>query len=509
MTERQSPHNRTTVPVLDRYSQPLAPARPSRVRRWLESGRAHKVWIKGIFAVQLNDLEAANATTGNFALNLDPGETSGIAITRESPDGQHRTIVGAHEHQHRNRDIHHKLDERRSYRRNRRCRLRRRPARFNNRANARSEGRLAPSIRSLVDDTEDIVQTMLQLYPIKHIRVEYLRFDTQLMQNPDIKGAEYQQGTLQGWQIKHYIFARDHWQCQYCDQPATTKLKLTLDHIIPESRGGPTVVGNLLTACQKCNTKKSNQPLKNFLAQDPERLAKIQQQVEQAVPLTAAGHLNSVMPAMLQVLETTGLPMTISNGTSTAYTRQQLGIPKSHVNDAACLDLPTEIRNLNGPITVLKRQRRHARQSINCNAKGSPASGDFPAYSRLPRSTQGYTTPPAHSTAPRRLAGIRTGDIVRISHHTSQTYVGRATLDLKAQRVKIKIKGHQTVTAAASQARLIAHGGRWTASLRQPPADQAAQQKQQYDYRQPNRRKTSPNHDQVRNPYSHPLLEQS
>ena len=67
---------------------------------------------------------------------------------------------------------------------------------------------------SLVDDTKAIVQTMLRLYPIDHLRVEYLRFDTQLMQNTDIKGTEYQQGTLQGWQIRHYIFARDHWQCQ-------------------------------------------------------------------------------------------------------------------------------------------------------------------------------------------------------------------------------------------------------------------------------------------------------
>ena len=48
-TKRKSPHNYTTVPMLDRNGKPLAPARPSRVRRWLESGRAHKVWIKGIF----------------------------------------------------------------------------------------------------------------------------------------------------------------------------------------------------------------------------------------------------------------------------------------------------------------------------------------------------------------------------------------------------------------------------------------------------------------------------
>ena len=397
MTERKSPHNQTTIPVLDQHGLPLAPARPSRVRQWLESGRATKVWIKGIFAVQLHDLNADTAITGDFALNLDPGHTTGTAITRESPDGQCRTIVGAYEHQHRNKEIHHNLDSRRDCRRTRRSRLRRRPARFNNRANARTKGRLPPSIQSLVDDTEAIVLTMCRLYPVKQIRVEYLRFDTQLMQNPDIKGAEYQRGTLYGWQLRHYIFARDRWQCQYCDKPHTKNRTLTLDHIIPESRGGPTVVGNLVTACKQCNTKKTNTPLDAFLAKKPKLAAKIQQQVDKLVPLTPAGHLNSVMPAVLQVLESTQLPVTTSDGASTAYTRKQLGIPKTHVNDAACLDLPGEVNNHSGPVTVLKRQRRHSRQSVNCNAAGSPAGKEFHAYSRLPRAKQGYTTPPAHS----------------------------------------------------------------------------------------------------------------
>ena len=473
MTTHRGPHNQTTVPVLDRHGQPLAPARPSRVRRWLESGRAHKVRIKGIFAVQLNDLDAATAITNKFALNLDPGETSGIAITRESHDGEHRAVVGTYEHQHRNKEIHRELNSRRDCRRNRRSRLRRRLARFSNRANARIEGRLPPSIRSLVDDTEAIVQTMCRLYPIKQIRTEYLRFDTQLMQNPNIRGVEYQRGTLLGWQLRHYIFHRDHWHCQYCDLPGTEKRPLTLDHIIPESMGGPTVVGNLVTACQKCNTTKSNRSLAAFLAEDPERLARIQKQVDQLVQLTTAGHLNSVMPAMLRVLENIGLPVTISDGTSTAYTRRQLGIPKSHVNDAACLDLPTEVNNHSGPVTVLKRQRRHTRQAINCDAKGSPANKGFPAYSRLPRSTQGYTTPPAHSVGPRRLRGIRTGDIVRLNHKSGQTFTGRATLGLKNQEVKIK--GHPTVSVSAPAARLIVHGDRWSVSLRPAARSQSNQ----------------------------------
>ena len=118
---------------------------------------------------------------------------------------------------------------------------------------------------------------------------------------------------------------------------------------------------------------------------------------------------------MLRVLESTGLPVTTSDGTSTAYTRHQLGVAKSHVNDAACLDFPTQVQNLDIPVTVLRRQRRHSRQSINCNSHGSPASKAFPDYCRLPRSTQAYITPPSHSVGRRRINGIGTGDIV--AHH--------------------------------------------------------------------------------------------
>ena len=121
----------------------------------------------------------------------------------------------------------------------------------------------------------------------------------------------------------------------------------------------------------------------------------------------------------------------------------------------------------------MKQQRRHTRQSINCDAKGSPDSKGFPAYSRLPRSTQGYTTPPAHSTGPRRLRGIRTRDIVHLNHKSGQTVTGRATLALKDRRVKIKGQNGQTVTAAPSEATLIAHGSRWSVSQRTAITDQA------------------------------------
>jgi 5-methylcytosine-specific restriction endonuclease McrA len=61
------------------------------------------------------------------------------------------------------------------------------------------------------------------------------------------------------------IFKRDNNECQYCG----TRRDLTLDHVIPSSKGGPHSWTNLVTACKKCNAKKgdntpeeANMPLK-------------------------------------------------------------------------------------------------------------------------------------------------------------------------------------------------------------------------------------------------------
>lgn len=54
---------------------------------------------------------------------------------------------------------------------------------------------------------------------------------------------------------KKHIFLRDNNQCQYC---GTTKGLLTLDHIVPKSRGGESSWENLTTACFECNNKKGN-----------------------------------------------------------------------------------------------------------------------------------------------------------------------------------------------------------------------------------------------------------
>lgn len=56
------------------------------------------------------------------------------------------------------------------------------------------------------------------------------------------------------------VFIRDEFCCQYCNKKIIPQW-LTIDHIIPKSRGGPTNWINVVTACKKCNQKKKGHTL--------------------------------------------------------------------------------------------------------------------------------------------------------------------------------------------------------------------------------------------------------
>jgi 5-methylcytosine-specific restriction endonuclease McrA len=53
------------------------------------------------------------------------------------------------------------------------------------------------------------------------------------------------------------IYMRDHWRCQYCGEKKAAP-ELTLDHILPRSRGGDNTPVNVVTACLACNNRKAD-----------------------------------------------------------------------------------------------------------------------------------------------------------------------------------------------------------------------------------------------------------
>ncbi len=56
---------------------------------------------------------------------------------------------------------------------------------------------------------------------------------------------------------RHNIFERDRHTCQYCGKPLP-RSQLTIDHVVPQSRGGHDSWENLVVACMRCNVTKGN-----------------------------------------------------------------------------------------------------------------------------------------------------------------------------------------------------------------------------------------------------------
>ena len=55
--------------------------------------------------------------------------------------------------------------------------------------------------------------------------------------------------------LRRSVIERDGLHCVFCDEDLTDQ-EIHLDHIIPESQGGPTSYNNLQVTCRKCNLAK-------------------------------------------------------------------------------------------------------------------------------------------------------------------------------------------------------------------------------------------------------------
>ena len=381
--------------VVDKERRPLAPCTPRRARLLLSECKA-SVFRRYPFTIILKESHAT-ATPRPLRLKIYPAsKTTGLAVINEST----AEVVWAAELKHRSQLIKKALESRRSLRNGRRSRKTRyRPARWLNRVRnnpvfTNTEGAvitgkwLPPSLQHRVEVVMTWVERLQRYLPITALSQEIMRFDTQKLQNPEISGVEYQQGTLHGYEVREYLLEKWSRKCAYCGARDT---RLEINHIVARSRGGSDRVSNLTLACRSCREQRGASNLEEFLATRPALLMKLQSQAQ--VSLRDVAAINSTRFVLLERLKARGLPVEVSSGGETKFNRNQQQIPKSHWLNAVCIG-PNTPENLKWdqvqPLAI-KAMGHGKRQMVNVDAFGFPRG--------KPKGT------PVHP--------FRTGDVVR------------------------------------------------------------------------------------------------
>jgi 5-methylcytosine-specific restriction endonuclease McrA len=391
----------SSVFVIDQKKTPLSPVHPGWARKLLSSGKA-MVFKRYPFTIILLDV-VERPEVQPLRVKLDPGsKTTGIAIV----DDASGNILFAAELSHRGNVITASLDDRRARRRSRRQRQTRyRAARFNNRV--RPKGWVAPSLVSRVCNVETWVKRLQRVCPIEAISMELVRFDLQQIENPEISGVEYQQGTLQGYEVREYLLNKWNRMCAYCGKKDGP---LQVEHIHPRAKGGTSRISNLCLACEPCNKAKGTQDIKDVLAKKPDVLKRILAQAK--APLKDAAAVNSTRWVLFQRLKALGLPLECGSGGLTKFNRETRGLEKAHWLDAACVgkSTPAELHATGVKPLLIKAIGTGTRQLCRMDRYGFPRTG------------------PKHA---KKVKGFQSGDMIRAvvtSGVKGGTYVGNVAV---------------------------------------------------------------------------------
>jgi len=366
------------VYVLDKKGRPLMPCTEKRARLLLERGRA-RVHYCVPFVIRLVDRLQSESELQSLTVKIDPGsKVTGIALVRERE--KKVVVLSLIELVHRGASsIKKSLGQRAGYRRRRRsANLRHRAPRFLNRT--KPKGWLAPSLQHRVNTTLSWVDRLQRWTPVAELAVERVKFDMQKMENPEIQDAEYQQGTLMGFEVKEYLLARHQHTCSYCAGLSKDPI-LEVEHIVPRGLGGTHRIGNLTLVCKTCNGDKGmHEPgawqtlcERSKTAINKARAKSMARILDGYRPtLKDAAAVNATRNALFQDLLATGLPVEAGTGGQTKYNRHQLRIPKTHALDAACVGVVATIEGWKRPTLTIKATGRGSYQRTRTTASGFP-----------------------------------------------------------------------------------------------------------------------------------------
>ena len=292
------------VYVLNRDSKPQMPTTPRKARILLKLGKA-KVVSTTPFVIKLK--YGSSGYKQEIVASMDSGyRYIGCAA------GTNDKIIYQSEVELR-QDIKANMTQRRMYRRNRISRKTNyREARFDNRKGIH----LPPSVQSKYDSHIREMKYLESILPVTRWIIEIGEFDIHKITNPDV--IYYQSGDKKGfYNTKAYVLHRDGYKCQSKEKEHSNKLHV--HHKIYRSNGGSDLAENLIVVCDMCHDKIHNNEI----------ILPVKKNRSKTQPATQMNIIGSWLMKNLTFERTFGY--------ITKYNREQLGLSKSHANDAIAM----------------------------------------------------------------------------------------------------------------------------------------------------------------------------
>lgn len=299
--------------VKNMRGNPLMPCSQRKARLLLKEGRA-KIFAYNPFTIQLTI--ATGEAVQPVNIGIDTGaKIVGVAITSGDK------VIAKGEIELR-QDISENIQSRamlRRGRRNRKTRYRKR--RVLNRR--RKPGWLPPSVRSKLNATTFWIDKFCSLVPSPHLSIEVGKFDVAKMINPEISGADYQNGQVKGYyDVRYFVFARDKYTCQVCKKKGKI---LQTHHILYREKGGTDRADNLITVCTDCHISENHNP--------GGILHKWMLKQKKVAQYKAPTFMNVVRKRTFSLYP----GARITYGSETSPRRKELGLEKTHFNDAIAI----------------------------------------------------------------------------------------------------------------------------------------------------------------------------
>lgn len=323
---RRKPERKHMVAVVTSTGKPLMPTSAYRARKLLKKGRAVIFKYRPYFTIQLVD--RADGEVQEVEYKSDTGSVHvGISVCTEKKEllSEQRDLL-------ENEPEHH--NDRKKNRRTRRNRKRYRKPRFDNRKKKPQEGHekwLPPTLLHKMEVQVRLFREFCRVVPVTSACFEMGKFDTQALKavskgEPVPEGEGYQKGERYGTDtLRAAVFLRDGHTCRFCGRSVKDGAILHVHHVGYWKGDRTNRPANLASACEQCHTPANHGKNGILYGKEPEFKT-----------LKDASYMTSVRWIMLDEIKKAapGVQVSVTYGVTTKRKRQELHLPKSHVNDA-------------------------------------------------------------------------------------------------------------------------------------------------------------------------------